>query len=144
MMDINNIKELVKLFKEEELTKLKVEDGDVKIHIEKSAGETAVMPKEQSTESGGAGGSSSDSGLTEIKAPQVGTFYLQKEENSDENFVNAGDRVKAGDQIGIIEAMKVFNDVTTGHAGVIEEILVGNGESVEYDQVLMTIREEGE
>ncbi|CAM4192472.1 acetyl-CoA carboxylase biotin carboxyl carrier protein [Lacicoccus alkaliphilus] len=143
-MDINNIRELVKLFKEEGLTRLKVEDGDVKIHIEESAGETAVMPKEQSTESDGAGGSSSDSGLTEIKAPQVGTFYLQKEEGSDENFVNPGDRVEAGDQIGIIEAMKVFNDVTTEHAGVIEEVRVENGDSVEYDQVLMTLREEGE
>lgn len=52
--------------------------------------------------------------------------------------------MEAGDQIGIIEAMKVFNDVTTDHSGVIEEILVENGDAVEFGQVLMTLRKEGE
>lgn len=144
-MDIDKIKELVKLFKEEELTKFKVEEGDVKIHIEKSEVIQSGAPPAAGREDGGAAEeASSASGLTEIKAPQVGTFYLQKEEGSDENFVNAGDSVEAGDQIGIIEAMKVFNDVTTDHSGVIEEILVENGDAVEFDQVLMTLRKEGE
>ncbi len=144
-MDIYKIKEIVKLFKEEELTKLKVEEKDMKIHIEKGTSVQRGAPPEASSGDGGVSEkSSSDSGLTEIKAPQVGTFYLQKEEDSDAHFVSEGDSVEAGDQIGIIEAMKVFNDVTTEHSGVIEEILVGNGDSVEYDQVLMTLRKEGE
>lgn len=144
-MDIDKIKELVKLFKEEELTKFKVEEGDVKIHIEKSEViQSGAPPAAGQGDGGAAEEASSASGLTEIKAPQVGTFYLQKEEGSDENFVNAGDSVEAGDQIGIIEAMKVFNDVTTDHSGVIEEILVENGDAVEFDQVLMTLRKEGE
>lgn len=144
-MDIDKIKALVKLFREEKLTKLKVEEGDTKIHIEKSEAIQSGAPSAAAQGDGGtAEDASAGSGLTEIKAPQVGTFYLQKEEGSDENFVNAGDSVEAGDQIGIIEAMKVFNDVTTDHSGVIEEILVENGDAVEFGQVLMTLRKEGE
>lgn len=142
-MDINKVKELIKLFKDEELTKLKIEEEDMKIHIEK---ESVVQTSAPSTEGGQSENKadSDDSGLLEIKAPQVGTFYLQKEEGSEENFVNTGDSVKKGDQVGIIEAMKVFNDVNSGHSGVIEEIFAANGDSVEYDQVLMTVRKEGE
>lgn len=142
-MDINKVKELIKLFKDEELTKLKIEEEDMKIHIEK---ESVVQTSAPSTEGGQRENKadSEDSGLLEIKAPQVGTFYLQKEEGSEENFVNTGDSVKKGDQVGIIEAMKVFNDVNSGHSGVIEEIFAANGDSVEYDQVLMTVRKEGE
>lgn len=142
-MDINKVKELIKLFKDEELTKLKIEEESMKIHIEK---ESVVQTSAPSTEGGQRENKadSEDSGLLEIKAPQVGTFYLQKEEGSEENFVNTGDSVKKGDQVGIIEAMKVFNDVNSGHSGVIEEIFAANGDSVEYDQVLMTVRKEGE
>lgn len=142
-MDINKVKELIKLFKDEELTKLKIEEESMKIHIEK---ESVVQISAPSTEGGQRENKadSEDSGLLEIKAPQVGTFYLQKEEGSEENFVNTGDSVKKGDQVGIIEAMKVFNDVNSGHSGVIEEIFAANGDSVEYDQVLMTVRKEGE
>lgn len=142
-MDVNKVKELIKLFKDEELTKLKIEEENMKIHIEK---ESVVQT---SAPSAGGGQSenkadSDDSGLLEVKAPQVGTFYLQKEEDSEEYFVNTGDSVKKGDQVGVIEAMKVFNDVNSDYSGVVEEILVENGGSVEYDQVLMTVRKEGE
>lgn len=142
-MDINKVKELIKLFKDEELTKLKIEEESMKIHIEK---ESVVQTSAPSTEGGQRENKadSEDSGLLEIKAPQVGTFYLQKEEGSEENFVNTGDSVKKGDQVGIIEAMKVFNDVNSDYSGVIEEIFAANGDSVEYDQVLMTVRKEGE
>ncbi|WP_462419652.1 acetyl-CoA carboxylase biotin carboxyl carrier protein [Salinicoccus sp. Marseille-QA3877] len=142
-MDINKVKELIKLFKDEELTKLKIEEESMKIHIEK---ESVVQTSAPSTEGGQRENEadSEDSGLLEIKAPQVGTFYLQKEEGSEENFVNTGDSVKKGDQVGIIEAMKVFNDVNSDYSGVIEEIFAANGDSVEYDQVLMTVRKEGE
>lgn len=142
-MNVKKVKELIKLFKDEELTKLKIEEKGVKIHIEKGGVVQSSSPAAGSEQSSGGTGEDKP-GTLEIKAPQVGTFYMQKEEGSDENFVNKGDTVKKGDQVGIIEAMKVFNDVNADHSGVIEEILVGNGDTVEYDQVLMTVRKEGE
>lgn len=142
-MDIKKVKQLIQLFNDEELTKLKIEEKNMKIHIEKEGvvqSSAPVAGREQT-----AGGSGPEtSGMLEIKAPQVGTFYMHKEEDSDERFVNENDTVKKGDQVGIIEAMKVFNDVNSHHSGVIEEILVENGDTVEYDQVLMTVRKEGE
>lgn len=141
-MNVRKVKELIKLFKEEELTKLKIEEKGMKIHIEKGAGREPA-PSYGSEKSPAVSGEDNSETL-EIKAPQVGTFYLQKEEGSEENFVNVGDTIKKGDQVGIIEAMKVFNDVNSGHAGVIEEILVENGDTVEFDQVLMTVSKEGE
>jgi acetyl-CoA carboxylase biotin carboxyl carrier protein len=55
-------------------------------------------------------------------------------------FVSVGDDVSEGDTLGVIEAMKVFNDVKADVSGTVEEILVGNGESVEYDQPLFILR----
>ena len=142
-MDIKKVKQLIKLFKDEELTKLKIEEKNMKIHIEKEGVVQSSAPAAGAEQPAAVSGPD-DSGVLEIKAPQVGTFYMQKEEGSDESFVNKGDTVKKGDQVGIIEAMKVFNDVNSDQSGVIEEILVANGDTVEYDQVLMTVRKEGE
>ncbi|WP_017549410.1 acetyl-CoA carboxylase biotin carboxyl carrier protein [Salinicoccus carnicancri] len=137
-MDVEKIRELIKLAKEEDLKVLRVGDMDTEVHIEtKGSGDTVV------TEHGGKDKSSADgghNGLHTVKAAQVGTFYTHKEENSTENFVEAGDKVASGDQIGMIEAMKVFNDVLADADGVVEEVLVGNGETVEYDQPLVTLR----
>lgn len=140
-MNVKKVKELIKLFKDEELTKLKIEEKGMKIHIEKGGVVQSSTAVDEQTSDETA---QNKSGEIEIKAPQVGTFYMQKEEGSDENFVDEGDTVQKGDQVGIIEAMKVFNDVHSDHSGVIEEILVENGDTVEYDQVLMTVRKEGE
>ncbi|WP_052255367.1 acetyl-CoA carboxylase biotin carboxyl carrier protein subunit [Salinicoccus sp. YB14-2] len=140
-MNVKKVKELIKLFKDEELTKLKIEEKGMKIHIEKGGVVQSSTAVDEQTSDETA---QNKSGKIEIKAPQVGTFYMQKEEGSDENFVDEGDTVQKGDQVGIIEAMKVFNDVHSDHSGVIEEILVENGDTVEYDQVLMTVRKEGE
>lgn len=140
-MNVKKVKEFIKLFKDEELTKLKIEEKGMKIHIEKGGVVQSSTAVDEQTSDETA---QNKSGKIEIKAPQVGTFYMQKEEGSDENFVDEGDTVQKGDQVGIIEAMKVFNDVHSDHSGVIEEILVENGDTVEYDQVLMTVRKEGE
>lgn len=142
-MEINKVKELIRLFKDEELTKLKIEEEDMKIHIEKENVVHTSAPGNGDAQKK-TGSDSGDSDLLEIKAPQVGTFYLQKEEDSEDNFVNTGDSIEKGDQVGIIEAMKVFSDVNSDYSGVVEEILVENGGPVEYDQVLMTVRKEGE
>ncbi len=73
-----------------------------------------------------------------IKAPLVGTFYAAPSPDQPP-FVKVGDSVKKGDVILIIESMKLMNEVTSDTDGVVTEILVKNGDAVEYDQPLMVI-----
>ncbi|KPU42671.1 biotin carboxyl carrier protein of acetyl-CoA carboxylase [Oxobacter pfennigii] len=74
-----------------------------------------------------------------IKSPMLGTFYITPSPDS-EPYVAPGMRVTIGDTICIIEAMKVMNEITSEYDGEIVEILVNNGELVEYGQPLMVIR----
>ncbi|MDO4978103.1 MAG: acetyl-CoA carboxylase biotin carboxyl carrier protein [Eubacteriales bacterium] len=73
-----------------------------------------------------------------VKAPLVGTFYQAPSPDA-EPFVKVGQEVHKGDVIGIIEAMKLMNDVLATADGVVQEILAEDGTMVEYDQVLITI-----
>lgn len=139
-MDIEKVRALIKLAKEEDLKVLRVADMDTEVHIEMKSDGVAVQSTAPARETGSASEGNEDSGLHTIKAAQVGTFYTHKEEGGDETFVKAGDAVSAGDQIGMIEAMKVFNDVFADADGTVEEIFAENGETVEYDQPLLTIR----
>ena len=140
-MDFKEVKKLVKLLKEEDLSVLSISDNDTHIHIEQKGGEVFSQPAaaaaEQSSEP-----EDKTPELVEITAAQIGTFYNQKDENSDETFVSEGDRIEKGDQVGFIEAMKVFNDVKSSVAGVVEEIKVANGDAVEFGDVLLLVRPE--
>ena len=73
-----------------------------------------------------------------IKSPMVGTCYLSPEPGAD-NFVNIGDKVKAGDTLLIVEAMKVMNPITAPAAGTVKAILVDNAQPVEFDQPLVVV-----
>ena len=73
-----------------------------------------------------------------VKSPMVGTFYRTPAPTSPA-FVEVGQTVKVGDTICIVEAMKMMNHITAEKAGVIESILVENGQPVEFDQPLFTI-----
>lgn len=73
-----------------------------------------------------------------VKAPMVGTVYLAPDPNS-APFVKIGDRVKAGQTLFIIEAMKTMNPVAAPHAGTVIDILVDNGQPVEFDEALAMI-----
>ncbi|MGB6007076.1 acetyl-CoA carboxylase biotin carboxyl carrier protein, partial [Castellaniella sp.] len=74
----------------------------------------------------------------QVKAPMVGTFYRSPNPNSPA-FVEVGQTVKEGDPLCIIEAMKLLNEIEADKSGVIKEILVENGEPVEYGQPLFII-----
>lgn len=136
MVDIEEVKAYAKLLNEESLKVLTIRDGDFKIHLEAQTEEVSATkaPRAQDDEA-----EVSDAAHT-VTAKQVGTFFIEKEENSDETFVSVGDSVDTGDTLGVIEAMKVFNEVKADVSGTVEEILVGNGEGVEYDQPLFSIR----
>lgn len=139
-MDFKEIKKLVKLLKEEDLAVLSISENDTHIHIEQKGAESAVQPA--TDRPAPAVSEEEASKLIEITAGQIGTFYNQKDENSDETFVSEGDKVSKGDQVGFIEAMKVFNDVKSSVAGIVEEITVTNGDAVEYGDVLFRVRPE--
>lgn len=139
-MDFKEIKKLVKLLKEEDLAVLSISENDTHIHIEQKGAESAVQPA--ADRPAPAVSEEEASKLIEITAGQIGTFYNQKDENSDETFVSEGDKVSKGDQVGFIEAMKVFNDVKSSVAGIVEEITVANGDAVEYGDVLFRVRPE--
>lgn len=144
-MDIKNVKALVKIFKEEGLSKLKVSGEEGLVHIEKNHESSGEPPEVNTSKNKGAEPSEKESSeLFEIKAEQVGTFYTNKEDDDDEPFVKVGDYVKKGDTVGLIEAMKVFNEVTSEQEGTIEEILVDSGDVIEYDQVIMMVKPEGD
>ena len=77
--------------------------------------------------------------LKEIKAPLVGTFYSSPAPDA-EPFIKVGDRVKKGDVICIIEAMKLMNEVTAKEEGIVADIVVENGDLVSYNQTLLLLK----
>lgn len=146
-MEIDKIKDIIKLMKDNDLKVVSLNAGDTELYLESHSKDVAPLaqpspithtniPVDTST--------SSESNLIEVKSTQIGTFYTQPDEDSTGTFVNVGDKVNAGDQIGLIEIMKLFNEVRVEHSGVIKEILVANGDPVEYDQVLMLLQVEEE
>ena len=74
-----------------------------------------------------------------IKAPLVGTFYRAPSPD-DKPYVEVGSKVKKGDVIGIIEAMKLMNEITATEDGEITSIEIENGDMVEYDQIIMKLK----
>ncbi|MFI6131680.1 acetyl-CoA carboxylase biotin carboxyl carrier protein [Micromonospora sp. NPDC051141] len=79
-----------------------------------------------------------DADRTTVRAPVVGTFYRAPEPGA-APFVAVGDLVRPGQVIGIVEAMKLMNEVTAGQAGRVVEVLVPDGKPVEYDQPLIVL-----
>ncbi|ANQ48460.1 acetyl-CoA carboxylase biotin carboxyl carrier protein [Flammeovirga yaeyamensis] len=78
------------------------------------------------------------SNYIEIKSPMIGTFYTSPNPDSD-TFVNVGDKVKKGDVVCIIEAMKLFNEIESEVSGTIVKVLADNMSPVEYDQPLFLV-----
>jgi len=80
-------------------------------------------------------------GLTPVTSPMVGVFYCAPSENA-EPYVRVGDRVKKGDVLCIIEAMKLMNEITAECDGTIEEVCVSNGQVVDFGHIMFRINKE--
>ena len=149
-MQIDKLKEMIQLMKDSDLKILSIEDNDVEIYLEAHSKETSHTIAQQSPNveavntRQSASSEEPDQDLIDVRATQIGVFYTQPDEDSTDTFVSAGDKVETGDQIGLIETMKIFNKVLVEDSGIIEEILVENGEPVEFDQVIMRLRKEGD
>lgn len=151
-MDLNLVKKLIKIVEQSEISELSVQEGELKVSISKgsknsnivyqnipaqvnsSPKELTPMPASQENELAG-------KNLHEIKSPIVGTFY-QASSPEAEPFVKAGDSVKQGAVLCIIEAMKLMNEIESDISGRIVKILVENGSPVEYNQPLFLIEKE--
>ena len=147
-MDIKLVKELMNEFKDSDLTKVKLKNDEFEIEIERTAqvvpmATPSVAPTTQQVATTQINIETpaevkSEDGY-EVKAPMVGTFYSSSAPDKPE-FVTVGSKVKKGDTICIIEAMKLMNEVEADRDGEIVEILVETEEMVEFDQPLFIIR----
>jgi acetyl-CoA carboxylase biotin carboxyl carrier protein len=131
-----------------ELRRLIVRSGDREIEVEWASdvapvagGSRQPVTGRSDTGSDGSPGPASDipEGISAVRAPLVGTFYASPSPGADP-FVRVGDEVESGQTLGIVEAMKLMNPIIADEPGVVTEILVGDTESVEYDQVLLYLR----
>ncbi|MDY4671391.1 MAG: acetyl-CoA carboxylase biotin carboxyl carrier protein [Oliverpabstia sp.] len=148
-MEFENLITLIKTVSSSELTQFSMKEGDFKISMGKeivvtSGKESAVIPT-----------LSYPTGITEsqlpeeteemvegetVKAPLVGTFYSASAPE-EAPFIQVGDVVKKGQTLGIIEAMKLMNEIECEYDGVVEKILAENGQMVEYGQPLFVIKQ---
>lgn len=140
-MDIHNIYDLLQHFAGSSLEELELTLGGDSIRMKKSNNETALhkWPKQQEPESSELKQNlkfDEKQTVRELRAPLAGTFYRAPSPEAAE-FVKPGQSIKKGDVVGIIEAMKLMNEVAAEEDGVIDEILAKNGELVAYDEVLI-------
>ena len=151
-MEFENLLRLVEAVSKSEVTELKYEENGAKIQLRKktkpvpAAGIAVSTFMENGSQTGSAAPSEAenpDNGEADhcrvICSPLVGTFYAAPSEEA-EAFVSVGSTVKKGQTLGIVEAMKLMNDIESEFDGVVEEILVKNKEAVEYGQPLFRIR----
>lgn len=159
--DVNTIRELIRLMSRHDLSEIDLSWGDERIRLRKGGRMVATpmpsmpLPATMPTIAPGAPqppvtapavpAATSEAPakkLIEIKSPTVGTFYAQREPGSPP-FVTVGSRVTPTTVVGLIEAMKVFNDVPADCTGVIREVCVNNKDFVEYNTVLFRVDPEG-
>jgi len=138
------VRELVEVMRAAGLQRLEVVQGDLRIALECGAPAVAAVPLPSqlgSTTSPAPPPAATAYGeeLETIVAPMVGTFYAAPRPGADP-FVRVGDHVEPGQVVAIIEAMKVMNEIVAERAGTVVEILVENGQPVEYGQPLMRLR----
>lgn len=146
-MDINDIYGLIDKFDASSCGELKIEMNGASLELKKSvqrAGDNTGVTVEKNAVQENSQKEveniqpQSSSAIKEIKAPLVGTFYTAAGPD-DEPFVKIGQSIHAGDVIGIIEAMKLMNEVTADCDGVVKEVAAENGAMVEYGQPLVIL-----
>ena len=138
-IDKKLIKELVDHLDELNLTELEYQEGQTKIKVSKStraieqikssaviSGNKAVLNKDDDTDG------------IRIKSPIIGTAYLAPEPGA-KKFVKVGDKIKKGQTIMIVEAMKTMNHVPSPSEGIVKKIMVNDGQPVEFGQTLVIL-----
>jgi acetyl-CoA carboxylase biotin carboxyl carrier protein len=158
-MDIRKVKKLIELLEESNINEIEIKEGEESVRISRGpvAAATVMAPpltappvavpvpaRSPPPTTAAATATATENPSAEalsghlVKSPMVGTFYRSPSPSSPA-FVEVGQHVKLGDVICILEAMKMMNQIETDKAGVVEAILVENGQAVEFDQPLVTI-----
>ena len=148
-MDIRKVKKLIELLEESGLSEIEITEGEDKVRISKqttsksNVSETVVYSNQMQENNDGSSNHKKipKNSFHEVKAPMIGTYY-QAPEPGTEAFVKVGDPVSQGDTLCIIEAMKMMNKIESDADGIIERVLVQNGDPVEFDEVLFLISQE--
>lgn len=153
-MDLRKLKKLIDLVEESGIAEIEVTEGEEKVRITRTTAATqpiyaamppqapyAAMPAPPAAAPAAAVTAAAPAGpdlSKAMKSPMVGTFYRAAGPNTPP-FVEVGQTVNAGDTLCIIEAMKLMNEIEADHGGVIKDILVANGQPVEYGEPLFII-----
>ena len=144
-MEIEDLRELIELLKETDITELQVEKDGIKVKIKR---EKILSPLEIPVQKFSSPiiekttrEAEEEARLITVTSPIVGTFYRASSPEA-EPFVEVGSRVKKGQVLCIIEAMKLMNEIESEVDGIIVKILVENGQPVEYGEPLFLIEPE--
>ena len=151
-MDLRKIKKLIDLLEESNLAELEIKEGEEIVRLSRmprgmvSAPAAAAAPARVEAPVATAEPVASASAATAksqpeghvVKAPMVGTFYASANPETPP-FAKVGQAVKAGDTLGIIEAMKMFNQIEADISGTVLAVLVNNGQPVEFDEPMFII-----
>ena len=139
-IDKKLIKELVDYLKEFELSELEYQEGQTKIKVSKTSrgielGKTSsiVSPNKSVLKS------SDESEGLRVKSPIIGTAYLAPEPGA-KKFIEVGDKIKKGQTVMIVEAMKTMNHVPSTADGEVKKILIEDGQPVEFGQTLVLLK----
>ncbi len=147
-MDIKDLEQLVSILKGTEIAEFEYEKDGTSIRISRSLGAPSIIsaaPQYIQTTAVTAAGPAvaapvaQDEGLVKVESPMVGTFY-RKSSPEAEPFCEVGSKVKKGDTLCIVEAMKLMNEIESPASGVIEKIQLSDGQVVEYGEVIFLIR----
>jgi len=152
-MDIRKVKKLIELMEDSDIQEIEIKEGEEAVRISRAIGNSGYVPVDtmQGTSPGTPAPVAEAPSTVEpnapaevipkghvIKAEMVGNFYRAPSPNSPP-FVEVGQHIREGETVCIIESMKMMNQIKADKSGVIEMILVENGDSVEFDQPLIVI-----
>ena len=138
-IDKKVIKELVENLNEFQLTELEYQSGETKIKVSKALRSSGVKKISDTVVSNNKAVLSETEDGERIKSPIIGTAYLSPEPGA-KQFVSVGDKIKKGQTIMIVEAMKTMNHIPSTSDGEIKNILVKDGQPVEFGQTLVLLK----
>ena len=147
-MDIRKVKKLIELLEESNIDELEIKEGEESVRITRNTG-VAMAPQMMAAPVAAAAAPAAPAAPAaetvsneptghSVKSPMVGTFYRSPAPEAPA-FVEVGQTIKAGDVICIVEAMKMMNQIEADKSGVVEAILVEDGQPLEFDQPMIII-----
>ncbi len=144
-VDQGLIRELAQLLEETGLGEIEIEDGDRRLRVARPQTVSVPAVATPAARPAGVGAESEESAAPDLSAhpgavtsPMVGTVFRAPEPGA-EPFINVGDRVRRGQTLLVIEAMKTFNEIAAPNDGTVSQILVENASPVEFGEVLLVL-----